>query len=335
MATIKDIAKKANVSPATVSRVLNYDPDISVAPQTKKRIFEVAESLNYTKHLKNQPVRKGHIGLFQWYDEKEELEDLYYLAIRLGIEKKAEELGYRIEKVPLSNDAADFSYLDGIIALGKLDTNELSRLTKSHDRLLFVDFDALQLGYDSIIVDFEQAMRLVVDYFLHYGHTQIGIVSGIEATKALKERVTDKRLFYFKEILTRLGLFNEQFIYQSDFTVDGGYQLIKQLLHEQKPLPTALFVSNDAMAIGILRGLQEEGYVVPRDISVMGFNDISVVKYLQPALSTIRVYTEWMGELSVSTMDELITHDSPVPRKITVGSELIARDSVSTPPKEA
>ncbi len=93
MATIRDIAKKAGVSPATVSRVLNYDSELSVAEETKAKIFEVAEALNYTKHLKTTKSFRGSLLLVQWFNQKEELEDLYYLSIRLGIEKKAQELG--------------------------------------------------------------------------------------------------------------------------------------------------------------------------------------------------------------------------------------------------
>lgn len=78
----------AGVSPATVSRVLNYDEKLSVGMETKQKIFEVAEHLNYKKHHKNLASEKQTIKLIQWYDTQEELEDLYYLSIRLGIEKK-------------------------------------------------------------------------------------------------------------------------------------------------------------------------------------------------------------------------------------------------------
>lgn len=98
MATIKDIAQLAGVSPATVSRVLNYDEKLSVGMETKQKIFEVAEHLNYKKHHKNLASEKQTIKLIQWYDTQEELEDLYYLSIRLGIEKKAEEANIRLIK---------------------------------------------------------------------------------------------------------------------------------------------------------------------------------------------------------------------------------------------
>src|SRR3954462_8566690 len=87
MATIKDIAQIAGVSIATVSRVLNYDTTLSVSDETKKRIFEVAEELSYKKKQARKQ-ESGKIALLQWYTEKEELEDLYYMSIRLGVENR-------------------------------------------------------------------------------------------------------------------------------------------------------------------------------------------------------------------------------------------------------
>src|SRR6478672_3786140 len=98
MATIKDIAEKAGVSIATVSRVLNYDASLSVSDDTKKKIFEIAEALSYKK----RPSKKSpsaRIGILLWYTEKEELNDLYYMSIRLGIEQRCEQQGLKIVKL--------------------------------------------------------------------------------------------------------------------------------------------------------------------------------------------------------------------------------------------
>lgn len=86
MATIKDIAQKASVSAATVSRILNQDDTLSVTDETKQRVLKVAQELNYTKHLKNTVEKSISIGIFQWYSVFQELEDPYYQAIRVGIE---------------------------------------------------------------------------------------------------------------------------------------------------------------------------------------------------------------------------------------------------------
>ncbi|MBO1913948.1 LacI family DNA-binding transcriptional regulator, partial [Microvirga sp. 3-52] len=96
MATIKDIAEKAGVSSATVSRVLNYDASLSVADETKKKIFEAAEELSYRKRTSKRYINQK-IAVIHWYTEKEELNDLYYLSIRLGIEERCKEIGMNPE----------------------------------------------------------------------------------------------------------------------------------------------------------------------------------------------------------------------------------------------
>ena len=104
-------------------------------------------------------------------------------------------------------------------------------------------------------------------------------------------------------------------------------EAIKQFLAETSEKPDALFAANDALAIGALKAIQESGYRVPKDIAVIGFNDSSVAKYVTPALSTIKVYTEWLGEIAVETILQLIQTEAPVPRKIVVGTDLIVRES--------
>lgn len=324
MATIKDIAQKAGVSPATVSRVLNYDPDLSVSKETEQKVFEIAEALNYTKH-KNKRRESAVLRLVQWYDSEEELADLYYLAIRLGIEKRAEELNIRLIKEQLS-ELSD-TETQGTIAVGKFDQAQMKQLKKLNEELLFVDFDGLALGINSLVVDFAQGVQLIIDQFIKEKHERIGILSGMEYTKGSRHEIDDPRFLVFREYLTRLKLYNEADHLQGAFTIEGGYTAMKTYLESHTDYPTAFFASSDALAIGAMRAIQGHGLRIPEDISVIGFNDVSVAKYVTPALTTVKVYTEWMGELAVSTILELIQEKAPVPRKITVGTELILRES--------
>lgn len=324
MATIKDIAQKAGVSPATVSRVLNYDPDLSVSKETEQKVFEIAEALNYTKH-KNKRRESAVLRLVQWYDSEEELADLYYLAIRLGIEKRAEELNIRLIKEQMS-ELSD-TETQGTIAVGKFDQAQMKQLKKLNEELLFVDFDGLALGINSLVVDFSQGVQLIIDQFIKEKHERIGILSGMEYTKGSRHEIDDPRFLVFREYLTRLKLYNEADHLQGAFTIEGGYTAMKTYLESHTDYPTAFFASSDALAIGAMRAIQGHGLRIPEDISVIGFNDVSVAKYVTPALTTVKVYTEWMGELAVSTILELIQEKAPVPRKITVGTELILRES--------
>lgn len=324
MATIKDIAKKAGVSPATVSRVLNYDPELSVSKETEQKVFEIAEALNYTKH-KNKKRELTTLRLVQWYDSEEELADLYYLAIRLGIEKKAEELNVRLIKEPMS-ELTD-TQTQGTIALGKFDQKQIKRLEKLTGELLFVDFDAMSFGHNSLVIDFSQGVQLVIDHFIKENHAQIGILSGIESTKESGYEIIDPRWLVFRESLQRLKMYQENHHLKAEFTIEAGFAAMENYLMTSPNYPSAFFASSDALAIGAMRAIQAHGLKIPEDISMIGFNDVSVAKYVSPALSTVRVYTDWMGELAVTTILELMQETAPVPRKITVGTELILRES--------
>ena len=305
MATIKDIAQQAGVSPATVSRVLNYDSELSVSSETKEKIFKAAEALNYTKHKKKSQPETSSMRLIQWFDTEEELADLYYLAIRIGIENKTEELGIRLLKEPY--EGLTDTAVDGTIALGK--------------------FDALAQGVNSLVVDFQQAVDLVIDDFIAKGHQRIGLLSGVEFTKDHHQEIEDPRRRIFEERLRRLKLHHPQYHLSAPFTVEGGYEAMKEYLQQNKELPSALFASSDALAIGAMRALQEKNIKIPEEIAIIGFNDVSVAKYVFPTLSTIKVHTEWLGELAVTTLLDIITNAAPVPRKVTIATELITRQS--------
>lgn len=325
MATIKDIARLAGVSPATVSRVLNYDNGLSVALETKKKIFEVAESLNYTKHLKNGSASKQTVRLIQWYNDQEELEDLYYLSIRLGIEKKAEELNMALLKETW--DSVSNKSADGTIALGKFDTQQLVELKKTQSNLLLVDSDGTDHDINSLVVDFSSSIKKVIEYFKNQKVKEITMLAGKEYTKKNRQRVSDPRSSAFKQHIAAAGL--QGTIIEADFSVESGYQAMKDYLENHRKVPTALFAANDALAIGALKAITEKKYRVPQDVSLIGFNDVSVAKYVSPPLSTVKVYTEWMGELAIETLAQVMNEKSPVSRKIIVGTDLILRGSTN------
>ena len=249
MATIKDIAQLAGVSPATVSRVLNYDEKLSVGMETKQKIFEVAEHLNYKKHHKNLASEKQTIKLIQWYDTQEELEDLYYLSIRLGIEKKAEEANIRLIKETW--DAISEQSADGTIALGKFDEEQLKELKRTQENLLLVDSDGTRFGIDSLVVDFESSLRLVMNHFLQEEVKQLVMLAGKEYTKQHRTPVTDPRTAIFQKMISEEKNLSGKII-EANFSVEAGYQAVHDFLLQEKELPDALFAANDALAIGAL-----------------------------------------------------------------------------------
>lgn len=328
MATIKDIAEKAGVSSATVSRVLNYDASLSVADATKKRVFEAAEELEYRKRP-TQRYTGQKFAIVHWYTEKEELSDLYYLSIRLGIEQRCKQIGMDPE-VYFFNKISDIrsTEIEGIIAVGKFSNQQVQELTTINPIVVFVDCSPDEDKYDAVIIDFEKATKTIIDYFLLTDHQQIGFIGGRELLKGETEPLEDLREKTFYTYMNEKGLYDERYVYVGSFSVEDGYNLMKQAIGELgEDLPTAFFTSSDSIAIGSLRALHEAGISIPDRVSIIGINDMSVSKYMYPTLSTIKVYTEIMGETAVDTLLERL-EGRKITKKIFISTKLVIRNSV-------
>ncbi|WP_102336416.1 LacI family DNA-binding transcriptional regulator [Salimicrobium jeotgali] len=328
MATIKDIATNVNVSIATVSRVLNNDPTLSVSPETKQRIFDAAELLDYKKHIHKKTKQHMRIAIVQWYTETEELNDLYYYSIRLGVEKKLEGEGYDYIRLFQNTDNNLNVKVNGIIAIGKFSHEQMKQLEEWCSNICFVDNIRALNSCDSVIADFQQSTRSVLSHFIEEGHAKIGMLAGEEKPPGGSEVLMDPRYESFRDYMKTQGLFDKKYCFKGAFAVDAGYEMMNQAVRTlQDDLPTAFFCANDSIAIGALRALRDNSISVPERVSLIGFNDSSVAKYISPSLSTVKVYTEMMGETAVSLLKERIFQQRPVAKKVTLGTELIIRES--------
>lgn len=327
MATIKKIAEKAGVSIATVSRVLNYDASLSVTDDTRKKIFEAAEELEYKK----KPVKKDaalKIAVVHWYTEKEELEDLYYMSIRYGIEQRCQQLGIQYANYFYDDlEKARSESLQGIIAVGKFSKAQADALGEITDAVIFADYSPDEDRYDSVVVDFEKAAVKILNYLTGKGHQTIGYIGGQEVFKDESGGIEDARERAYRNYMASRGLLDEGNIYIGSFTVDSGYTLMNKMIEDKgESLPTAVFAGNDLIAIGCLRALHEAGIQVPERVNVIGINDISVSKYIFPALTTLKVHTEPMGEVAVDLFLER-NQGRKIAKKVFLATELIARSS--------
>ncbi|MBC2371232.1 LacI family DNA-binding transcriptional regulator [Listeria booriae] len=327
MATMTDIAKLAGVSIATVSRVLNYDETLSASGETRRKIFEIAESLDYTKHKQKATKKTGKIAIVQWNTEEEELNDIYYMSIRIGAENRTREHGIEISTLYELDKIAQAT-IDGILAIGKFTLEQVEQLKEIHPHICFVDTDYRLNKYDSVVIDFVQSTREVIDYFIAGGHTNIGFI-GAEERSEIDGSMNDPRSVAYVEYMKERQLYAKQnmFVVGGRFDVPSGYEQMKQAIEQLgEQLPTAFFVANDPMAIGCLRALSEAGIAVPERVSIVGFNDISVSQYVSPALSTVRVYTEFMGEEGMDMLIERMNGRKHAKRTI-LETDLILRES--------
>ncbi|GAE92012.1 galactose operon repressor [Gracilibacillus boraciitolerans JCM 21714] len=177
MATIKDIAQKAGVSIATVSRVLNYDSTLSVGETTKKRIFEIAESMSYQKKSTRKKLTR-RIAFVHWVTESEELTDLYYMGIRHGIEDEAKEVHLQLLKYTVNDLKEIPSSIDGIIAVGRFSKTQVKQFKAISDHIVLVDSDFEHQGCDAVLTDFQQVLVDAIDHLTEKNITKIGFIGG-------------------------------------------------------------------------------------------------------------------------------------------------------------
>lgn len=320
MATIKEIADKAGVSMAAVSRVLNYDETLNVSMETKKRIFEIAEELEYVPGNRKKRKKKYKIALCYSYSIEEELEDTYYLSLRVSMEKKL--ANEKLDIVRIDNlDLSKLKMVDGIIALGSFNGSDIKVLEETSKPIVFVDTYPEEDIFDSIVIDFKKATSRALEYLVNLGHSRIAYIGGNNSGTDLREKT-------YREFMIRNEIFNTEYLRISGYAPRDGYMEMKELLGLENR-PTAVFVANDSIAIGCYKAVSEKGFSIPREMSIVGFNDISSAQYLSPPLTTIKLHMEFMGETAVDLILERLVNERVISKKVVVPTELVIRDSCS------
>lgn len=331
MATLKDIAKLAGFSLATVSRVLNHDTSLNVSDDTRKKIYEVAEELGYkTIRQRSRNLKRNiRIGVIHWYSQKEEMGDPYYLSVAKGVEKEC--FSRKLEFISIFKDGdkyttGELNDLDGFIAIGKFSREDIQEFSAFSKNIIFVDSSPDDKVYDSVIIDIAGATLEVLQNIVNKGHTSIGFIGGREYVGKDKIPLQDERERVYREFTKDKGIYEERNIYIGSFTTEGGYDMMKKAV-SKGDIPEVFFIASDSMAMGVIQALYESGLKVPGDVGIVSFNDIPTSKYLIPPLSTVRVHTEFMGATAVVLLLERVKEAREIPKKVVVPTDLIIRES--------
>lgn len=323
MATLKDIATEAGVSLATVSRVLNDDPTLSVKEETKHRIFEIAEKLEYKTSSSKKAIQakklNHHFLAVYNYKQEAEVNDPYYLSIRHGIETQCDKLGIELTNCYDSDIPAISNKVTGVLLVGRSQPETIEKLTKLTDNLCYVDFSDNQSSFDSVDIDLARISKEVTDYFIQQGFERIGFIGGQD-----KPNSADIREIAFAEYGQLKGVVSLDDVYRGEFTSSSGYDLAKKML-AKSDFPRALFIASDSIAIGVLRALHEHGLNIPDDISLISVNDIPTAKFTFPSLSTVRIHSEMMGIQGVNLLVEKVRDGRALPLQVYVPSKLKLR----------
>lgn len=352
MVTIKEIAKAVGVSSATVSRVLNYDPALSISAVKRRAIIETAEALNYAtprnRNRANGPATTmlpavqtplSRLAIVHFLEPYDELADPYYVGVRFGIENRCRSHGTEIVKIFHSDalpDPALLQSVSGVIVIGKHSDNEIAWLTDHCRHLVFADFDPLSDSIDCVHPDVGQATRKLLQYLADMDYQRIAFIGSYEHLNGEVQPFGETRCRAYINWQKERGCFAEELLALGQSRESGqnmrletGYLLARQIL-ERKQLPDILVTANDNMAIGAYRAIGEAGLRIPDDIAVASFNDIPVAQFLTPPLSTVRIHGEHIGETAVDLLLERL-EGRDYTKNVTIASEVVWRDSCRKP----
>lgn len=349
MATLKDIANKVGVSQATVSRVLNGDPSLSVAQETRDLILRVAGELNYktvSQRVKensmsvgvSQPAAsvseafvKKRIGVAQMLEIREQMEDVYYLILKSLVDEECFAKGWIT--VTLSRDENgyfvkhDEEPLDGLIAIGRFTPKEVANFEEYTKDIVFLDSSPEPLRFYSIVPNYHLAVRQMLNCCWEKGRMRVGYVGAVNTFDDEKHITMDPRFYYYRNATSVRGLFDENLIVDCPMNARGGYEAMKSYLKETKELPDAIILASDAVAPGVLLALQEKGICIPKDMGVVSFNNTNFSEFASPPISSIEVYLRENARSAIQCL-LFLWNDMKIPKKIVVPCSLVDRGSV-------
>lgn len=331
MVTLKEIAKAVGVSPATVSRVLNFDQTLSVTAKTRQAIIETAEAMKYeTPRARNRVYQQGlsKIALVHYLQPDQEFVDPYYVSLRLGIESRCQALKIETIKVYHTDSLPEASLLrsaSGIIAIGRHDESEIAWLRQHNRNLVFADFSPPSDEYDSVASDLTLATRKLLDTLSGAGYRRIAFAGWVDIYDGVAPALPERRCRAYKEWAQEAGVFDERICLTGGKTERSGYELTRQILSEPDR-PDALITANDNMAVGAYRAIHEMGLRIPDDIAVASFNDISVAQFMNPPLTTVHLAAEETGETAVELLLERMG-GRELPKRVTLATSVRWRGS--------
>lgn len=309
MVTLKQIAAKVGVSQGTVSRVLNCDASLSVSAQVRRQIIETAEALNYAtpRARAGRPARaavRQRLAFCHFLSLDQELADPYYVALRLGIERRAAALGHDLEKIYLDagSEGTDLAALAGVIVVGKVPEATLSRIRAEARHVVVADWAPFDDSVDAVLSDLPQAMRRLLVELTGAGYARIGFVGWWDRLPG-GIRTRELRSGAYIDWMSAAGRYDPDLCLVDGNGEESGYRLTQMILARPNR-PDCLIVGNDTMAVGAYRAAAEMGLDIPGDVAIASFNDISVAQFLSPPLTTVHLPAEEIGETAVDMLAE-------------------------------
>lgn len=327
--TIKDVAREAEVSTMTVSRVINKKEYI--APVTREKVLAAIEKLNYQLNTVARSLvakKTDFIGLLV-----PDIGNPFFADLVKGAEGLARKRGYslilgdtegKIENEETYIDAMQGRMCDGIIMVApRIDESRILKLNEILPLVLvdrYINSDAVM----QIWIDNTKGAFKAVEHLIELGHRRIGFISG-----PLNVQNSFRREKGYRDALSQYGIdFDLSLELIGDFYFETGYRLLDHFIDMDNP-PTAIFASNDLMALGLIKKAKERGLDIPADLSVVGFDDIFLASMIDPPLTTVRHPTIEMGIEAIEKFMDMLDEKESQYSENTLENRLIVRKSTA------
>ncbi len=310
--TIYDVAREANVSMATVSRVVNGNPNVK--PTTRKKVQEVIERLGYRPNAVARGLaskKTTTVGVII-----PDISNIFYSELARGIEDIATMYKYNII---LSNSDQnkdkEFHLLntmlgkqvDGIVFMsGNVTEEHVEEFGKSPVPIVLAASVERTNSVPAVTIDVEQASYDAVIELTKRGHKKIAFVSGL-----LNEPINgEEKLAGYKRAIEDAGLsYNEEYVIEGDYTYDSGIEGFEKI-HELAEKPTAIFVGTDEMALGVIHSAQDLGYSIPNDLEVIGFDNTRLAMMVRPQLTSVVQPMYDIGAVAMRLLTKLMNKEN-------------------------
>lgn len=329
--TLQDVAKKAGVSTATVSKVLSNTPYFT--EETRNKVMKAVNDLDYVPNLAGRALSSGKtniIGIVFPYIYDAIFKDPLVMQIIEGIESVSQSRHYNLllSTPRISNDGPDMAfqqlvrsrYVDGIIAIDSIPLFSVAKYLLQHDIPTVAIGKSPEAEY-FVRSDDVVGGETLADYVVELGHRNIGMITvPQDMNYALNDRMVGVKNSFQKHNLA----FDENRIVESDFSTSGGGKAASKLM-QAYPDTTAVICLNDRTAIGAIRQLRKDGYQVPKDVSVVGYDNIAISAVVSPSVTTIDQHATRMGQEAAEMLFRIL--DGQHVESMVLPIELIIRSS--------
>ncbi len=329
---IREIAKRAKVSTATVSRTINRNP--TVRPHLAKRVLKAIEELGYFPSTQARALVSGRSRIFGLIVS--EITNPFFPEIVHTFEEAAIQHNYEILVTSTVHDTERMKTavrrmlehrVEGVaIMTFGMEESLLDDLTLRNVPLVFVDVGPQRPRVSNIRIDYLHGIRQAVQHLAAFRHEEIAFITGPMTLKSARARKDA-----FLQSMQEIGVETQpHLIVEGDHTLEGGRRALAEL-RRRRPRPTAVLCSNDMTAIGVMRGSYEEKISIPGELSVVGFDNILFSQYILPPLSTIEMSQAEIGRLAFRALLADIQHKQPKPTgtEYVLGTNFVMRESTA------